>query len=252
MGNVRFLLKLIIQKEFINFFFCKSVIVTSTRAVNTDKISTEAVSTQTYMPRSHLNMKSVDDDELTDDESAETNREIRKIEKRFRSFQGPMKANKSVVMKRETVETISVEQSQKDSQRYDDESDDSLQGDFNTDFNKKISNHLKLPKKKVGIPQSFFQDGPTPWSNFQDMILGQRFLNARLSPSPLRQPRHYLEQVTWSEPQLQIVTGLMKEANMLLEMFDQVAMLLGILRIVNSVIRIYFFLVYFRPRRSTS
>lgn len=58
-------------------------------------------------------------------------------------------------------------------------------------------------------------------------MLGQRFLNARLSPFPQRSGRSNVKHVTWSEPQVKIVNDLMQEANALMDMFDQVAMLLG-------------------------
>lgn len=87
---------------------------------------------------------------------------------------------------------------------------------------------LDFPKSKVELPRSYFTEGPTPWSNFQDFILGQRFLNTRLlSPIPPRQYNTNSRQATWSEPQIKLVNDLIREANALLDMFDQVAMLLG-------------------------
>jgi hypothetical protein len=59
------------------------------------------------------------------------------------------------------------------------------------------------------------------------LVLGTRFLNARLSPIPQRIYRPDTKQVTWSDTQKKIVNDLMNEANSLLEMFDQVALLLG-------------------------
>lgn len=82
-------------------------------------------------------------------------------------------------------------------------------------------------EERPELPRSYFTDGPTPWSNFHDMVLGQRFLNSRLSPVPPRHHRHNLKQVTWSDSQIKVVSGLIEEANLLMEMFDQVAMLLG-------------------------
>lgn len=80
---------------------------------------------------------------------------------------------------------------------------------------------------KVELSKSFFAEGPTPWSNFHDLVLGQRFLNARLGPHPDRHARPRFKQAAWSESQLKIVNDLIREANALLDMFDQVAMLLG-------------------------
>ena len=82
-------------------------------------------------------------------------------------------------------------------------------------------------EERPELPRSYFTDGPTPWSNFHDMVLGQRFLNTRLSPVPPRHHRPNLKQVTWSDSQLKVVSDLIEEANLLMEMFDQVAMLLG-------------------------
>lgn len=185
---------------------------------------TEGASTQTYMPRSKHSVHSFDDDELSDNENADQPTcELKKIEKRFKSLKGPStKQNKNLVLKRETIETFSVEPSR---QQYNDESDDSLE-DYGHSTGKKRS-YSSQPNEKIELPRNYFQDGPTPWSNFHDMMLGQRFLNARLSPVPRRQQRQFPEPPTWSGPQLQILTGLMDEANSLLEMFDQVAMLLG-------------------------
>ena len=59
------------------------------------------------------------------------------------------------------------------------------------------------------------------------MVLGKQFLNARFSPIPPRERRPNLKQVTWSDSQLRVVSELMNEANALMDMFDQVAMLLG-------------------------
>lgn len=75
------------------------------------------------------------------------------------------------------------------------------------------------------LPRTYFTDGT--WSSFHNMVLGQRFLNTRLSPIPQRHHRPNLKQVNWSDLQLKIVSDLIDEANLLMEMFDQVAMLLG-------------------------
>lgn len=176
------------------------------------------------MPRSRPNVYSAD--ELSDNEDLDkSNRELKKIEKRFRSLHGSSsKSNNGVMMKCEIIKNFSVEP-QKSLQNYDENSDDSLQDDFESNSHKRKEKQLLQRDKRTGLSRNFFGDGPTPWSNFQDMVLGQRFLNARLSPAPQR--CRQFERVTWSEPQLQIVNGLMNEANSLLEMFDQVAMLLG-------------------------
>lgn len=86
---------------------------------------------------------------------------------------------------------------------------------------------LKAPAEKVELPRNYFADGPTPWANFQDLVLGQRFLNARLPSAPQRQFHSSMQQVSWSDSQAKVVGDLIREANALLEMFDQVAMLLG-------------------------
>jgi hypothetical protein len=66
-----------------------------------------------------------------------------------------------------------------------------------------------------------------PFFSQTDLVLGQRFLNARLSPVPQRVHRPNLKQVTWSDAQVKIVNDLMQEATALMDMFDQVAMMLG-------------------------
>lgn len=86
---------------------------------------------------------------------------------------------------------------------------------------------MDVPVKKFELPKSYFHDGPTPWSNFKDLVLGQRFLNARLSVAPMARSMNNFQQAAWSEPQIRLVNELLAEAQALMEMFDQVAMLLG-------------------------
>lgn len=86
---------------------------------------------------------------------------------------------------------------------------------------------MDIPQKKFELPKSYFHDGPTPWSNFKDLVLGQRFLNTRLSTAPMARSMNNFQQAAWSEPQIRLVNELLVEAQALMEMFDQVAMLLG-------------------------
>lgn len=75
-------------------------------------------------------------------------------------------------------------------------------------------------------------------------MLGTRFLNARLSPIPPRVFRPDMKQVTWSDSQIKIVNELMSEANALMDMFDQVAMLLGPDIKLHNVSGNFFFLEF--------
>lgn len=213
------------RQQTLHVLYFLPVIITSTHGINTEKILTEAASTQTYMPRSQYGMKGFDDDdESADDENLDQpHRELRKIEKRFKSFQtSDLKARSSVTLKKETLEMISIEPMKKIEDLCDSGSDDSLHERYQPGFTK---SKKKFPEQpfSTAFPLARGED----WSSCQDMVLGQRFLNARFSSNAQRKSRQFMEHVTWNPPQLQAVTGLMNEANMLLEMFDQVAMLLG-------------------------
>jgi hypothetical protein len=78
---------------------------------------------------------------------------------------------------------------------------------------------------KVKINLKFY--GFLNFKIFLDLVLGQRFLNSRLSPVHSREFRFGHKQITWSESQIKILNDLMDEASALIDMFDQVAMLLG-------------------------
>lgn len=66
-----------------------------------------------------------------------------------------------------------------------------------------------------------------------------------MSPIPQRVSCSDKKQVTWSDAQKKIVGDLMNEANQLLEMFDQVAMLLGPDIKLHNVSGNKNFLIYF-------
>jgi hypothetical protein len=242
--------------------------VTTSVAMNTDEISKNSMSTQTVMPRSNVAFKKIlepkhklqylddEEDEEASDFTEDPDIELLNLEKKFKAkskkkltrqkSQGKQSIN--IVIEDESADVIAIEtipaesptkgyrESESEYEEIHEEiykprvmrpreraapkekSDDAYNNWHDLDF----------PQSKVELPRSYFTEGPTPWSNFQDLILGQRFLNARLSPIQPRQPplpgqRH----VTWSESQVKLVNDLIREANALLDMFDQVAMLLG-------------------------
>lgn len=229
--------------------------------MNTDAISTGSMSTQTMMPRSNVAFKRIlepkhkiqydDEDDSNDDDSDYATQEILNIERRMKSKTkaNPIKPKTSIdiVIEDEAsdiiaIETISAEKLKKKEQKgSDSEFEDSIQGDSEADDEKQRSKLAKLgsatfnswhdldfPRDKVELPRSYFTDGPTPWSNFQDLALGQRFVNARLTGEFSQRYLHpNMKTDNWSDSQLKVVGDLMKEANALLDMFDQVSMLLG-------------------------
>ena len=239
------------------FNFCMVVIVTASVSVNTEKLVSHTVSTQTVMPRSNVSFKKFtdsrhkiqyadEDSEMDDDEEAEMC--LEKIERRLKAKKklsrqkSTQKTNIEIVIEDDSsdiiaIETIPAELPMKN-KTSDSEYEDSIQGDCDNVVNKSSSkskkskdatfnswNDLDFEEEKVELPRNYFiESGPTPWSNFESLVLGQRFLNARLSPVPERISR---PKVTWSDSQVKIVNDLMNEATALMDMFDQVAMLLG-------------------------
>ena len=180
-----------------------------------------------------------DDDELTNDESDENSRELIRIEKRLkakkklRRQRSSPRSNIDIVIEDEATGVIAVESIKSDKKNSDSEYEDSIHEDASktnakrpkkTDATFNSWHDLDFPEDKFELPRTYFTDGPTPWSNFQDLVLGQRFLNARLSPAPQRTTGSNSNQITWSDSQVKIVTDLIKEANALMDMFDQVAM----------------------------
>lgn len=222
------------------------MIVTASVAANTDPVPTHCVSTQTVMPRSNVAFKQLttpkhkirylDDD----DETEEPEDNLKIIESRLKKKKLPRQKSTNIdvviedesdIIAIETFETVPMNESS--------ELEDSIQEEIIIPQRRKApvktpdatfnswSDSLDFPEEKVELPRNYFSEGPTPWSNFQDLVLGTRFLNARLSPIPPRICRPDMKQVTWSDSQKKIVNDLMNEANSLMEMFDQVAMLLG-------------------------
>ncbi|KAG5670917.1 hypothetical protein PVAND_001146 [Polypedilum vanderplanki] len=180
--------------------------------------------------------------------------QIEKIERRLRSKKKQRHPTKSktfeIVIEDEAsdviaIETIPTEVPINSKKNSESEYEDSIQedNDYSTatvikkanskrhhelDSTFNSWNDLNYDDEKVELPRSsFVEGGPTPWSNFTDLVLGNRFLNARLSPVPPRIHRPNLKQVTWNDAQVKIVNDLMQEATALLDVFDQVAMMLG-------------------------
>lgn len=85
---------------------------------------------------------------------------------------------------------------------------------------------LDLTQAKAESPMHFpVVNQTTSWSH--DLVLGQRFLNARLAPTTQQHAYPSYQNVTWTDSQVKIVSSLIYESNALLEMFDQVSLLLG-------------------------
>lgn len=183
-----------------------------------------------------------DDDELTNEGSDDNSKELIKIEKRLRSKtklhrqRSSSRSNIDIVVEDEASKVVAVESIKNDKENSDSEFEDSIQEYLHHDDTKRNGkspaekdatfnswHDLDFPKEKFHLPRSHITDGPTPWSNFHDLVLGQRFLNARLSTVP-RNLHPNSKQVTWSDSQAKIVTDLINEANALLDIFDQVAM----------------------------
>lgn len=204
------------------------------------------------MPRSNVSFNKIlepnhklryTEQELSnDDDTDDATIEIMNIEKRMRKKKlsrqkSQQSSNINIVVENEASdviasETIPTERAQKNGS--DSEFEDSITEDHQPDVIKgsvKRKNNpdatfnswhdLDFPQQKVELPKSFFSDGPTPWSNFNDLVLGQRFLNARLSPMVQRNQRPNMKQVTWSDSQVKVVTDLIKEANVSGEKVDR-------------------------------
>lgn len=200
------------------------------------------------------------DDDMLDEDTDDPNEELFNIERRLKTKKklsrqrSTQKSNINIVIEDETSDVIAKESigvnhndgSDEHARKFKDsesEYEDSIHEDHHqqpdilkgsvkrpktSDATFSSWHDLDFPDEKVELPRTYFTDGPTPWSNYKDLVLGQRFLNARLSPIPQRQPsRPNVKQVTWSDSQVKVVSDLIQEANALLEMFDQVSMLLG-------------------------
>lgn len=66
-----------------------------------------------------------------------------------------------------------------------------------------------------------------PWSDYRDMLIGQRLANMRLSPLPPKRPTLKKKTVSWSDTQERAVAELISEASAMMDAFDEVSMLLG-------------------------
>lgn len=200
---------------------------------------------------SRQSIRYAEDEELTneeseDDHSIDRRQELLRIERNIKSKkklhrQRSSSPSNDIAIVIDDADSSGVkvdEPSRKEKKSSDSEFEDSIQEDCKPKITSKGPkkadstfnswHDLEVPDKKVELPKSYFTDGPTPWSNFQDLVLGQRFLNTRLSLLPDRQPRFNqgsnINQVAWTDSQIKIVTDLIKEANALMDMFDQVAM----------------------------
>lgn len=243
--------------------------MTQTSAVNTEEISKGTASTQTVMPRSNVSFRKAyeprhkiqyyeDEEDEGENLSEDPELELLNLEKKLKS-KSKLTRQKSqcqqridIVIEDESSDVIAIETIPTESRRRPRSRKDSDSDYEEIHEEPKVIkprpkppskengaaynswHDLDFPDQKVELPRNYFTEGPTPWSNFQDLILGRRFLNARFSPTQPRpqqfQPLHHqahARHVTWSEPQVKIVNDLVREANGLLDMFDQVAMLLG-------------------------
>lgn len=77
-----------------------------------------------------------------------------------------------------------------------------------------------------------------PWSDYREMLIGQRLANMRLSPLPPKRTTLKKKTVSWSDTQEQAVTELISEASALMDAFDEVSMLLGPNLQLNNVIEV--------------
>lgn len=66
-----------------------------------------------------------------------------------------------------------------------------------------------------------------PWSDYREMLIGQRLANMRLSPLPPKRKTLKKKTVSWSDTQERAVTELISEASAMMDAFDEVSMLLG-------------------------
>lgn len=106
-----------------------------------------------------------------------------------------------------------------------------VDSDFEDDINKsrqqcskdfKNAKELNQMKDQTTTNQWQYLDTPqSPWSNYLD----QKF--NRCSPLFPEQPLLGSKNMIWSDSQAQIVSNLIKESDALLEMFDQIALILG-------------------------
>lgn len=222
------------------------MIITSTCAVNTDSIPTCDFSTQTNMPRSKVAFKKImstkhsiqyEDDE--DASSEDMSHELLEIETRLKhkrkfSMHKTLQAKNDSTIDELESKSFAVNDTTKGS---DSEYEDSIHEDSKIRDKKEGAekssetfnswHDINFPERKVELPKSYFAEGPTPWSNFKDLVLGDKFLSARFSPNHPKTLVQNFNQTTWSEPQLKIVNDLVQESRALMDLFDQVAMLLG-------------------------
>jgi hypothetical protein len=222
------------------------VIVTSTSAVNTDQVITKAAGCQTAMPRSSVSFKRFIqsdhrleyDPEFEDyDDEFFQRQELEQIERRLKP-RSPKKSpmNTPNIVVQDVEEKIGSDSEFEDSMHedYRKHQPDIIRASMQQQNQPKavgstmnLWQDLDFPDNKPELPRTYFTDGPTPWSNFKDLVLGNRFLNARLSPIPTRERRPNKKEVSWSGEQVKVVSDLISEANALMDIFDQVAMLLG-------------------------
>lgn len=235
-----------------------AVVITASCAVGTDPIVTDTIATQTAMPRSDVSFKkfmnskhSIRYEEEMNTSGDDMGEELFEIERRMKSkkkYPRQLSRSKSPVIVVEDEmdgvvmsETLQPEIVPKKVKRdSDSEFEDSIQEELKLrsarasakpssppDATFNAWHGMDIPEKKFELPKSYFCEGPTPWSNFKDLVLGQRFLNARLATAPMARSLNNFQQATWTEPQIRLVNELITEAQALMEMFDQVAMLLG-------------------------
>ena len=134
-----------------------------------------------------------DEDKMTDDDDTDdATAEIMNIEKRIKKKKlARQKSQQSAidivvenasqdVIASETIKTENSKKNDSDSE-FEDSINDDLRPDVikgsmkrtkqsETTFNS--WHDLDFPQDKVELPKSYFTDGPTPWSNFSDLVLG--------------------------------------------------------------------------------
>ncbi|KAJ6639253.1 hypothetical protein Bhyg_11995, partial [Pseudolycoriella hygida] len=92
-----------------------------------------------------------------------------------------------------------------------------------TGFESSDEDDYDLPE----LPKRTVSEGYAPWKNFRDILVGNRLANMHLSPIPPRKANYRSKSVTWSDAQHRAVSELMFEASALLDVFDNVALLIG-------------------------
>ena len=153
------------------------------------------------MPRSNVAFKKFmepkhkiqydDENEMTnDDDTDDATVEIMNIEKRIKKKKLARQKSQQIdivvenasqdVIASETIKTENSKKNDSDSEFEDSITDDlrpdvvkgSMKRPKQSDTTFNSWHDLDFPQDKVELPKSYFTDGPTPWSNFSDLVLG--------------------------------------------------------------------------------